>query len=130
MKTLLVLCLLSHFPLYAQTLDDASSEDLNLETETTEEVEPVEPVEDEDLQMEQEATAQNGKDVLKVECQCPQPMQAEEASPFPSNSVFFMAPQPAPVPEQEVVPKDESIPPGYGGKMRSGYDDTGYKQIQ
>lgn len=142
MKTLLVLSLFLLFSPFTQAQEVVSDEDINPETETTEEPEDLAPMETGDPQLEEAAaesedspqvtrkTSKSGQNVFNVECSCPEPVQAEEASPFPPNSVFFMAPQPAPVPAVEAPPKDESIPPGYGGKMPSGYDDSNYKQIQ
>lgn len=71
-------------------------------------------------------------------CTCPEnEVQAQESLMpenriFPPESVFIIAPYPAPVTEvqkEERPPKDDSRAPGYTEKLPRGYNNDTYKQI-
>lgn len=135
MKTLLTILVLFSFPTFGQNLDTGDLQDADdirmLEEEEAMEAEEV-PEEEE---MTDESTNNAGNEKIQVECQCPPQVQSEEVAPvnsvFPPDTVFFIAPQPGPVPQvQEQAKPQENLPPGYGGKMPSGYSDDTYKQIE
>lgn len=135
MKTLLTILVLLSFPALSQNLDTGDKqrvEDIRMMEE--EAAMQAEEAPEEEV-MTDEATDKTNNERIQVECQCPPPVQNEEVAPvnsvFPPDSVFFIAPQPAPVPEvQEETKPQENLPPGYGGKMSPGYSDDTYKQIQ
>ena len=135
MKTLLTILVLFSSQVFAQNLDSGDLQDVDdiRELERMEADEAAEPSELPEEEVMTEAPAEDPNEKIQVECQCPPPVQNEEAninSVFPPDTVFFIAPQPAPVPQAEEAKPDPSIPPGYGGKMPSGYSDDTYKQIQ
>lgn len=128
MRVLIFILIFLSPGLYAQTSDEADVGSELPEEETTPE------------EVDQDAPIKTGaqQNVFQIECQCPGPLQQEETpvsnSVFPPNTVFFMAPQPTPVPEnqeeREVAPLIEGSPPGYGGTLPSSYSDEGYRQIK
>ena len=133
MKTVsLILLLLSSNGLFAQS-ESYIGTDAEEDQLTQEENEQL----SEDVQ---KPTKKSDKEVISVECKCPennkqeQEQEAESAvnSLFPPDSVFFITPDTGlnsapPVQQMETERKD--LIPGYIDKLPRGYSDDSYKQI-
>lgn len=79
---------------------------------------------------------QDKKEVISVECKCPENTIQEEAEStinglFPEDSIFVISPEPERPPSQaEQAPKEENDSiPGYDLKEPRGYSDDSYRPI-
>jgi hypothetical protein len=121
--------LLSSFVLFAQ--DERVSLEENEQIVEEDQVDPQQ-------QEPAKTTQKSDREVIRVECVCPQNnIQEEEAESavntlFPKDSVFIIAPESSfnsapPEQQQESEPKERI--PGYIEKLPNRYSDDTYKQI-
>jgi hypothetical protein len=124
MKMFLVFIMVLFFSaLMAQT--DIASDSEVISDEVTTEAAATDEVEDKVDEVSDDT--QSEVPYEKSDCVCPEnEVQQQEASIFPSGSVFIVTPL---APEEQKVPEKKNVIPGYIENLEPGYDDKSYKQI-